>query len=83
MKNRHRLTLRCASHLGVKLRGVHHTSESSDQNFSKSSMVCITQQSQTVHDGVKIKIFFCLTLRLTIRRNLFWCCSAIDEKDSY
>ena len=39
----------CASYCRIKLRGVHHTTES-------SSKVCITPRSQTAHRGVKIKI---------------------------
>ena len=58
----------CASHLVVKLRGVHHTMESSDQNFSNSSVVSIPPQSQTAHRGVKrgvkIEIFVILWLLL-------------------
>ena len=50
--------LLCASHCEVKLRGVHHTAESSDQNFSKSSAVCIPPQSRAprcaCHHGVKL-----------------------------
>ena len=38
--------LRCASHCGVKLRGVHHTAKSSDEQFSKNSAVCISPRSQ-------------------------------------
>ena len=40
-------------------RGVHHTTESSDEEFSKSSGVCITPRSQTprwaVYCGVKLR----------------------------
>ena len=35
----------CESICRVKLRGVHHTAESSDPNFSKNSAVCITPQA--------------------------------------
>ena len=60
--------LRCASHLGVKLCGVHHTVESSALNFYKklcgvmhttesSSSMCILPRSQNAHCRVKIKIF--------------------------
>ena len=45
-------TRRCASYRGVKLRGVHHTTESSDEKFSKNSAVCISLRSQTAHCGV-------------------------------
>ena len=55
------LTPRCASHHGVKLRGVHHTAES-------SSAVCFPPRSQAPrcasHCGVKIKIFGSLWLLL-------------------
>ena len=44
------MTPQCASHQGVKLRSVLPTAES-------SSVVCITQRSQTAHRKVKIKIF--------------------------
>ena len=54
-KNRHirtSLTPQCASHRIVKLRGVHHTAES-------SSAVCITPRSPTLrcalHRGVKLR----------------------------
>ena len=59
------LTRRCASHHRVKLHGVHPTVESSDQNFSKSSMACIPLRSQTAHHRVTIKIFVSLWLLLT------------------
>ena len=49
---------------GVKhprLHGVHHTTESSNQNFSKSSAVCIPPWSQALrcasHRGVKVTKF--------------------------
>ena len=40
--------LQYASHRGVKLCGVHHTAESSDQKCSKNSVVCISPLSQTL-----------------------------------
>ena len=49
--------LRCASHWGVKLCGVHHTAES-------SSAVCITPRSQTAHRRVRIENFEDLWLLL-------------------
>ena len=39
-------TPRCASYCGVKLRGVHHTAESSDQISQKNSTVWCTPWSQ-------------------------------------
>ena len=37
-----------ASHCGVKLCSVHHTTESSDEQFSKNSVVCIPTQNQSL-----------------------------------
>ena len=59
----------CASHCRVKLRGVHHTMESSSvvcnvhPTAELSSAVCITTQSQNAHHRVKIEIFVALLLK--------------------
>ena len=60
---------RCATHHGVKLRSVHHTAESSDQNFFKNSAVCITLQRQAPQCASKSLSL--VAFKGTMRRNPF------------